>query len=130
MCFAVLQTRERALTPCSFVVFNLGLTFESTKELENASIDAYKNTYYEGDEVIQGRWYDLFRPRSWTYLFNDDSEPTYMYSHLVCALKFIMPPTSHNIRGNYLSFELPTKTCQLIEETLEDLRLLDGDLPI
>jgi hypothetical protein len=29
----VLQARERASTPCSFVVFCLGLTFESLKEL-------------------------------------------------------------------------------------------------
>jgi hypothetical protein len=43
--------------------------------------------------------------------------------------KFAIPPTSHNIRGNYPSFELPVETLQLIEKTLEDLRLLDGDLP-
>lgn len=41
-----------------------------------------------------------------------------------------MPPTSHNIRGHYPSFELPVETLQLIEKTLEDLSLLDGDLPI
>ncbi len=29
----VLRTRERALTPCSSIVFHLGLTFESLKEL-------------------------------------------------------------------------------------------------
>jgi hypothetical protein len=38
--------------------------------------------------------------------------------------------TSHNIRGNYSNFELPVETLQLIDETLEDLKLLDGDLPI
>jgi hypothetical protein len=65
-----------------------------------------------------------------TYLFNDDSEPAYIYSHLVCVSKFALPPTSPNIRGNYPSFELPVETLQLIEKTLEDLRLLDGDLPI
>jgi hypothetical protein len=54
----------------------------------------------------------------------------YIYSHLVCVSKFAMPPTSHNIRGSYSNFELPVETLQLIEETLEDLRLLDGDLPI
>jgi hypothetical protein len=31
--FIVLWTRERAPTPCPFVVFSLGLTFESRKEL-------------------------------------------------------------------------------------------------
>jgi hypothetical protein len=29
----VLQARERAPTPCPSIVFNLGLTFESRKEL-------------------------------------------------------------------------------------------------
>jgi hypothetical protein len=29
----VLRTKERAPTPCSFVVFHLGFTFESFKEL-------------------------------------------------------------------------------------------------
>jgi hypothetical protein len=64
-----------------------------------------------------------------TYLFNDDSLFAYIYSHLVCVLKLAMPPTSHNIRGNYPSFELLIETFQLMEEALEDLRLLDGDLP-
>ncbi len=31
--FIVLRARERVPTPCPFVVFNLGLTFESRKEL-------------------------------------------------------------------------------------------------
>jgi hypothetical protein len=31
--FIVLGARERAPTPCSFVVFSLGLTFEPLKEL-------------------------------------------------------------------------------------------------
>ncbi len=70
-------------------------------------IDDYKSTYYEGDDVICGHWYDLLRPRSRTYFFNDDAQPTYIYLHLVCVAKFIMPPTSHNVRGNYLTFELP-----------------------
>jgi hypothetical protein len=41
-----------------------------------------------------------------------------------------MPPTSHNIRSSYPSFELSVETFQLIEETLEDIKLLDGDLLI
>jgi hypothetical protein len=41
-----------------------------------------------------------------------------------------MPSISHNIRSNYSSFEILVETLQLIEKTLEDLRLLDGDLPI
>jgi hypothetical protein len=36
----------------------------------------------------------------------------------------MMPPTSHIIKGNYPTFELPNDTLQLIEESLEDLRLM------
>jgi len=90
--------------------------------------DAYKNTYYEGDEVIGGCYYDLFQPRSRTYMLNDESQLAYIYSHLVCASNFALPPTTHNIRGSYLTFELLVDIFQLIEKALEDLRLLDGDL--
>jgi hypothetical protein len=78
-------------------------------------IDAYKNTYYEGDSVIQGWYYELIQPRSKTYYFNDSGQPTYVYSHIVCASKFVMPPTSHIVKGNYPTFELPNDTFQLIE---------------
>jgi hypothetical protein len=62
------------------------------------------------------------------YYFNDEVEPAYIYSHLVCASKFTMPPTSHNIHGSYPTFELLIETLQLIEEALEDLRLINGDM--
>ncbi len=78
-------------------------------------------------------WHDwlffhAFTPRSRTYLFIDDLKPAYVYSCLMCASNFAMPP-SHNIKGSYPSFELSIETLQLIEKALEDLRLLDGDIP-
>ncbi len=85
-------------------------------------IDAYKNTYYEGDELIQGRYYDLLRLGSMTYYFNDDVPLAYIYSHLVYASNFTMPLTSHNIRGSYPTFELPNETLLSIKEALKDLR--------
>jgi hypothetical protein len=39
-----------------------------------------------------------------------------------------MPPTSHNIRGSYPTFELPIETLQLIEKALEDLKFINGDM--
>jgi hypothetical protein len=64
-----------------------------------------------------------------TYFFNNDVEPTYIYFHLVCVAKFGMPPTSHSVRANYPTFELlVVDTLQLIEEALDDLRQLHGDL--
>jgi hypothetical protein len=67
------------------------------------------------------------RPGSKTYYFNDSAQPTYVYSHIVCPSKFAMPPTSHNVKGNYPTFRLPIEIVQLIEESLEDLRLLHND---
>ncbi len=69
--------------------------------------DAYKNTYYEGDSVIQRWYYELIRLGSRTYNFNDSGQLAYVFSHIVCASKFVMPPTSHTIKGNYPTFELP-----------------------
>jgi hypothetical protein len=42
----------------------------------------------------------------------------------VCASKFAMPPTPHAVKGNYPTLELASNTFQLIEEPLEDLRLM------
>jgi len=90
-----------------------------------AFIDAYKNTYYEGDELIQGCYYNLLQLGNKTYYFNDDAPLAYIYSHLICASKFAMPPTSHSVKGSYPTFELPNETLHLTEKALEDLRHLD-----
>ncbi len=89
--------------------------------------DAYKNTYNEGDSIIQRHYYDLLRLRSQIYYFNDDIVPAYVYSHIICASKFVMPPTSHNVTGNHPTYELPNETLQLIKETLEDRHAMDDD---
>ncbi len=88
-------------------------------------IDAYKNTYYERNKLIQGRYYNLLWLGSRTYYFNDDAPPTYIYSHLVYASKFVMPPMSHSVRRSYPMFELSNETLHLIEKALEDLKHLD-----
>jgi hypothetical protein len=62
-----------------------------------------------------------------TYYFNDDVPLAYIYSHLVCASKFAMPPTSHSVIRSYPTFELPNETFHLIEKALEDLRHLDAE---
>jgi hypothetical protein len=90
-------------------------------------IDAHKNTYYEGDSVIHGWYYELIQPGSMTYYFCDNGQPTYVYFHIVCASKFVIPPTLHVVKGNYLTFELSYEILQLIEESFEDLRLMQND---
>jgi hypothetical protein len=137
-----------------FHCFHFKLTFESVKELGGASIvvlcksrndkqfsllicdkpkhivmetfiDAYINTYYERDNMICGRYYVLIWPRSMTYYFNDSGQLAYVYFHIVCASKFVMPPTLHIVKGNYPTFEFPNETLQLIKESRMMISLLD-----
>jgi hypothetical protein len=56
-----------------------------------------------------GFFFHAFTPRSRTYLFNHDLKHAYVYSHLMCASNFAMPP-SHNIKGSYPTFELLIET--------------------
>jgi hypothetical protein len=51
----VLRARERAPTPCSSVVFNLGLTFESVKELGARHIKLTNSFIYTNQEQITKR---------------------------------------------------------------------------
>jgi hypothetical protein len=90
-------------------------------------IDAYKNRYYEGDSMIPRWYYELIWPTSKTYYFNYSGQPAYVYSHIMHASKFVMPLTSHTVKGNYSTFELPNETLQLIEKSLKDLRLMQND---
>jgi len=90
--------------------------------------DPYKNTYYKEDCVICGCYYDLLRSGSRTYYFHDDAEPTYIYSHLVCASKSTMPPISYNIHWSYATFELLVETFRLIKGAFENMRLINDDM--
>ncbi len=77
--------------------------------------DVYKNTYYEGDSIIRGHYYDLLRLRSQTYYFNNGTTPDYVYSHIVCASKFVIPPTLHSVKGNHPTYELLNEILQFIK---------------
>lgn len=63
-----------------------------------------------------------------SYDFDHEAEPTYIYSHLVYASKFAMPPISHNVHTSYPTFELSNESLQLIQKALEDLRVLNVDM--
>jgi len=69
----------------------------------------------------------MLRLRSRTYYFNDGIAPIYVYSHIVCASKFVMPPTLHSVRGNCPTYELINEIFQLIEKTLEHCWAMDDD---
>lgn len=71
--------------------------------------------------------YLMLQLRNQTYYFNNGVAPTYVYSHIVCASKFVMPPTSHSVKGNHPTYELLNETLQLIKKTLEDCWAMDDD---
>jgi hypothetical protein len=91
-------------------------------------VETFTYAYINKDFIICGHYYNLIWPRNRSYHFNDEVKLAYIYSHLMCASKFAMPPTSHNVHGSYPTFELQNETLQLIEEALEDLHVLHGDL--
>lgn len=76
-------------------------------------IDVYKTTYYEGYSMILGWYYELIWPTSKTYYFNDSEQLAYVYFHIMHALKFVMPPTSHTVKGNYPTFGLPNENSSI-----------------
>ncbi len=61
--------------------------------LKENFIDVWGQQWFEGDYFIQGLWYEKSRSSSRSYLeVLEDSPPTFVYSHLIVASKFFMPP--------------------------------------
>jgi hypothetical protein len=75
------------LVPCESdngKVFWLFLCDKPKHIVKDTFTNAYKNTYYEGDEAIWGRWYDLLRPRS-IHIFSMMTQNLLIYTHIgVC----------------------------------------------
>lgn len=56
--------------------------------------------------------------------FRNDKPKTFVFSHLVLASKFIMPPTAHTMKGIGSSFELKPNVLKIILNATEEVRLL------
>jgi hypothetical protein len=61
-------------------------------------------------------WKIALENRSYYLLKN--SCPTFVYSHLIVAYKFPMPPTTHVVRGSLSTSELFTKVLGFIHKGL------------
>jgi hypothetical protein len=88
-------------------------------------IDAWGNSYLEGKTVVQGYSYDILRLGSCTYILRNDKPVAHVYSHLVLASKFFLPPTAHGIKGSYASYELDGYVINIIFDTFDQVELLD-----
>jgi hypothetical protein len=48
-----------------------------------------------------------------------------VFSHLILASKFSMPPTCHVVKGDDATYEFTQVVTEVILEALEDVKLLD-----
>jgi len=73
-------------------------------------INNWGNIYEEGDDVVEGLYYQKWGNNDNSYVFLKDSHKVYVYSHLVKVVKFLMPPKNHKVIGNHAIYELPEET--------------------
>jgi hypothetical protein len=58
-------------------------------------------------------------------MLRDDKLHAFVFSHLILASKFSMPPACHVVKGNYATYELTNEITKVILEALDAVRLLD-----
>jgi hypothetical protein len=81
-------------------------------------IDAWGQEWFEGEYVICGLWYERLHQGSKSYYLPKDSLVAFVYSHLIMASKFSMPPTSYVVKGSISTYELFIEILGLIHEGL------------
>jgi len=83
------------------------------------------NECTQGDMVVKGYWYERLQVGSHSYLFQDDQPLTFVFSRLILASKFSLPPTNHMVKGSYATYELKNNVAEIILEALEAFQLLN-----
>jgi hypothetical protein len=91
--------------------FWLILCIEPLHKVKAPFIDNWGSSYEEGDDVVEGLYYQKWGINDNFYVLLKDSHKVYVYSHLVKVIKFMMPPRNHKMIGNDAIYEL-------LEETL------------
>jgi hypothetical protein len=79
-------------------------------------IDVWGQQWFEGNYIIRGLWYKRSRSNSRSYYLLEDSPLAFVYSHLIVASKFFMPPITHFVRGSLSAYELSTKVLGIIHK--------------
>ncbi len=87
--------------------------------------DEWGNSCIEGDVVLRRYWFEKHQVGSHTYVFRNEKPLAYIFSHLIIASKFIMPPIIHFIKGNYVIYELRYDVLNCIIDVVETSNLLD-----
>ncbi len=86
--------------------FKLFLCDKMVHTIKESFINGQGQTWYEGDNVIGGLWYEWLRLGSHTYYLHENSPIAWVFSHSIITSKFPMPPTIHMVRGNSATYEL------------------------
>jgi hypothetical protein len=68
------------------------------------------SSYEEGDDVVGGLYYQKWGNSDNSYVLLKDSCKVYVYSHLMRAIKFLMPLGNHRVIGNDAIYELLKET--------------------
>jgi hypothetical protein len=79
-------------------------------------VDEWGQEWFEGDYVLHGLWYEKLCPSNIFYYLLEDSPPMYVYSHLVVASKFVLPPTTHVVKGSLCTYELFANVLTIIRK--------------
>jgi hypothetical protein len=93
----------------------------------NTFIDGWNQTFYEGESVVRGKYYERVKEGSRSYYLFEDAPRVYQYSHLVVASKFAMPPTTHSVRGRNATYESSLENFDIINVGIRAYRLADGE---
>jgi hypothetical protein len=102
------------------------LVCKGTQKVENAFVDDAGNEYILGDMVISGYWYERYSwPGSRSYFLWDDWAIVYVYTHIVVASKFSMPPTLGGLKGWFVSYELTKTVMEIILDAIGQCEALN-----
>ncbi len=86
---------------------------------------SWGTSFDEGDDVVAWLYYQKWGSSDPSYVLLKDSHVTYVYSHLVRVVKFLMPPKNHYVNGNDVVYELSKDVVQSINEVITSLEVDD-----
>jgi hypothetical protein len=87
-------------------------------KVKDAFIDQWGISFEEGDDVVGGIYYQRWGNYDTSYVLLKYLHKVYFYSHLVRAIKFLMPPKNHRVGGNDPIYELPKEILRSINEVI------------
>jgi hypothetical protein len=94
-------------------------------KVTKAFTDNWGTSFEEGDDVVGGIYYQKWGHSDTSYVLLKDSQQVYIFSHMVRAIKFLMPPRNHRMNGNDHVYELLGETMQNITEVIASLEVVE-----